>query len=61
VEEGKRVRAGKKSMVNCWTIITVNGKEFVVEKQFKKDQGPVVQPRPHTSEGGWWMSQRCGA
>lgn len=26
---------GRKPTVNCWTVITVNGKEFVVEKEFK--------------------------
>lgn len=35
VEEGRNVRLGRKPTVNCWTVITVNGKEFVVEKEFK--------------------------
>jgi len=36
VEEGKNVRAGRKTAVNCWSVISVSGKEYVVEKQVNK-------------------------
>lgn len=53
------MRAGRKAAVNCWTVITVNGKEFVVEKEFKTASGTGHDgSRPGTSSGAYADGKR---
>ncbi len=51
VEEGKAALFGKRPPVNCWTTISISGKEYVVEKQTMRDKPKEQRLRPMTADG----------